>query len=122
MYGANGFHTGATNYKGNLLYTAEGQGDNVPSALTLMNPQKPYNTTILVNNCFGRQFNSLNDVVIHPKSKYIYFTDVTYGYVQDFRPLPGLRNQVYRFIEKTGALTVVADDFNMPNGVTFSPD
>ena len=112
---------GATNYKGQILYTAEGQGDTTPPALVLMNPQSPYNTTILVNNFFGRQFNSLNDVVIHPSGD-IYFTDVIYGFVQDFRPPPGLRNQVYRFVPGTGALTVVADGFVHPNGVTLSPD
>ena len=71
---------------------------------------------VLVNNYFGRQFNSLNDVAIHPTSKEIYFTDTLYGYLQDFRPVPGLRNQVYRMNPVTGAVTVVADDFTLPNG------
>lgn len=38
-------YTGATNYKGNIIFTAEGQGDDKPSALYLMNPVEPYNTT-----------------------------------------------------------------------------
>ena len=38
------------------------------------------------------------------------------GYLQDFRPPPGLRNQVYRYNDKTGAVTVVADAFTLPNG------
>ncbi|KAI1848955.1 hypothetical protein JX266_005383 [Neoarthrinium moseri] len=112
---------GATYYKGNIIYAAEGQGDNVPSALQLMNPVEPYNTTILVNNYFGRQFNSLNDIAINPRNGDIYFTDTLYGYLQDFRPAPGLRNQVYRLNAETGALTVVADGFVLPNGLTFSP-
>jgi len=33
-----------------------------------------------------------------------------------------LQNQVYRFNEATGALTVVADNFVLPNGITFSPE
>jgi gluconolactonase len=70
-----------------------------------------------VNNYFGRQFNSLNDVAVHPVNKDIYFTDTLYGYLQDFRPLPGLRNQVYRLNEATGAVTVVADGFTLPNGM-----
>ncbi|KAI0129442.1 D-lactonohydrolase [Xylariales sp. AK1849] len=113
---------GGTNYEGNIIFTAEGQGDDVPSALFLMNPLEPYNTTILVNNYFGRQFNSLNDVSINPRNKDIYFTDTLYGYLQDFRPVPGLRNQVYRLNTETGAVTAVADGFTLPNGVTFSPD
>jgi gluconolactonase len=36
---------GGTNYKGQILYAAEGQGDDVPSSLVLMNPVEPYNTT-----------------------------------------------------------------------------
>lgn len=73
---------------------------------------------VLLNNYFGRQFNSLNDVAINPRNKEIYFTDVTYGYLQDFRPTPGLPNQVYRFNEKTGLVSVVADQPNKPNGVS----
>lgn len=97
---------------------------------------------MLVNNFFGRQFNSLNDVTVNPRNKDIYFTDTLYGYYQYFRPEPGLKNQVYRLNPNTGALTVVADDFVLPNGkksgieqvfdiridswsgtgITFSPD
>ncbi|KAF4487997.1 gluconolactonase [Fusarium agapanthi] len=94
----------------------EGQGDKIPSALYLMNPEAPYNTTTLVNNFFGRQFNSLNDVSVNPRNGDIYFTDTMYGYWQYFRPEPGLQNQVYRFDPDTGALTVVADGFVAPNG------
>ncbi|KAJ6104727.1 hypothetical protein N7523_011047 [Penicillium sp. IBT 18751x] len=113
---------GATNYRGQIVFTGEGQGNEKPPSLWLMNPHKPYNTTVLLNNYFGRQFNSLNDVVIHPKNKDIYFTDTIYGYVQDFRPAPGLQDQVYRFNPETGAVTIVADGFDHPNGLTFSPD
>jgi gluconolactonase len=81
---------GGTNYKGNIIFAGEGQGDNVPSALYVMNPEAPYNTTseyliqkvkptlialALLNNYFGRQFNSLNDLVVHPKNGDLYFTD-----------------------------------------------
>ncbi|KAF4946051.1 hypothetical protein FSARC_14289 [Fusarium sarcochroum] len=113
---------GGTYYKGNIVFAGEGQGDDVASALYLMNPKSPYNTTVLLNNYFGRQFNSLNDVGINPRNGDLYFTDTLYGYLQDFRPVPGLRNQVYRYNFKTGAVTVVADDFTLPNGIGFSPD
>lgn len=43
------FHTnklaGGTNYKGQIIFAGEGQGDNIPSALYLMNPRSPHNTT-----------------------------------------------------------------------------
>jgi hypothetical protein len=61
----------------------------------------------------------LNDVAIHPKNKDIYFTDTIYGYVQDFRPAPGLQDQVYRLNPDTGAVTVVADRFDHPNGMSY---
>jgi gluconolactonase len=37
--------TGGTNYKGQIIFAGEGQGDNIPSALYLMNPRSPHNTT-----------------------------------------------------------------------------
>lgn len=75
--------------------------------------------TVLVNNYFGRQFNSLNDVVVSRRNGDIYFTDTQYGYWQNFRPAPGLPNQVYRLNPTTGALTVVTDEFVSPNGTFF---
>lgn len=136
-----GSNLGGTNYKGNIIFAGEGQGESVPSALYLMNPVEPYNTTrewaqrdlisqerfenqlranmteVLANNYFGRQFNSLNDVSVNPRNGDIYFTDTQYGYWQYFRPEPGLPNQVYRLNPATGALTVVSDAFVSPNGM-----
>ncbi|ETI29571.1 hypothetical protein G647_02024 [Cladophialophora carrionii CBS 160.54] len=113
---------GATLYRGQLLFTGEGQGNNTAPALYVMNPEPPYNTSILVNNYFGRQWNSLNDVAVNPRNGDVYFTDTLYGYLQDFRPSPELPNQVYRFNPSTGAVTTVADGFELPNGITFSPN
>lgn len=107
---------GAANYRGQIIYMAEGAGPDNTSNLVVMNPVEPYNTTVVLNNYFGRQFSSLNDVAIHPVSKDVYFVDTLYGFLQDFRPVPGLRNQVYRWNDQTGAVTVVADDFDLPNG------
>lgn len=76
--------------------------------------------TALLNNFFGRQFNSLNDVTINPRNDEIYFTDPSYGLSNNFRPAVGLPRQVYRFDEKTGAVAVVADGFIMPNGESHS--
>lgn len=86
-----------------------------------MNPVEPYNTTVLLNNYFGRQFNSLNDLAINPKNLDIYFTDPTYGESNNFRPAPGMQNQVWRYNDRTGAVTVAADGFVMPNG-TYLPN
>lgn len=59
---------------GSLLLVNSGRG-LLPPSITLANPEPPYNATVLLDNYFGRQFNSLNDVKIHPKSKAIFFTD-----------------------------------------------
>ncbi|KAI1194594.1 gluconolactonase [Nemania serpens] len=112
---------GAVNYKGQLLFAAEGQGADKTTELVMMNPREPYNTTVLLNNYFGRQFNSLNDISINPRNQDVYFTDPIYGFLQDFRPRAGLPHQVYRYNDRTGAVTVVADGLNQPNGIVFSP-
>ncbi|KAK4460104.1 Gluconolactonase [Cladorrhinum samala] len=111
---------GGTNYKDQILFLGEGQGDNIPPAIYLMSPQPPYKTKVILDNFFGRQFNSLNDASINPRNGEIYFTDPTYGHAQDFRPPPGLPKQVWRFNPDTGAVRVAADGFIMPNGIAFS--
>jgi gluconolactonase len=61
---------------------------------------------------------SPNDVVRKSDGS-IWFTDPSYGYLQGFRPPPARGDAVYRF---DGELHVVADDFDKPNGLAFSPD
>lgn len=100
-----------TPYKGNLLFATEGRGEDRPPGLTLVNPHPPYNSTVLINNYLGRQFNSLNDVVSLPSEEAIFFTDPTYGALQDFRPPPSevIRIQTYRFEPSTGVVRAVAE-------------
>ena len=45
--------SGATNYRGEIVFAGEGQGNSSPPALWVMNPQSPYNTTgvYLVFHC-----------------------------------------------------------------------
>ncbi|KAL1702074.1 hypothetical protein EV121DRAFT_282138 [Schizophyllum commune] len=105
-------------YYGKLLFINSGRGHR-PSSLTLTDPAPPYNTFVLLNNFYGRQFNSLNDVKIHPSGK-IFFTDTIY--LQDFRPDPTLPSQVYRLDPATGAVRAVADGFHKCNGLAFSRD
>ncbi|KAL2258015.1 hypothetical protein VTK26DRAFT_8841 [Humicola hyalothermophila] len=110
-----------TIYKDKLLFIGQGQGESIAPAIYLMDPVPPYDTKVLLDNFFGRQFNSLNDVAINPRNGDIYFTDPSYGHAQSFRRPPGLPRQAWRFNEASGAVTVAADGFNMPNGITFSP-
>ena len=36
---------GATNFRGQIIFTGEGQGADTPPTLYLMNPEEPYNTS-----------------------------------------------------------------------------
>ncbi|KAJ6466874.1 calcium-dependent phosphotriesterase [Mycena sanguinolenta] len=107
-------------YKGNLLLITSGRGP-LPPSIALVNPNPPHNATVLLDNFFGRQFNSLNDIKIHPSGK-IFFTDTTYGWLNHFRPEPLMPNQVYRLDPDTGSVRVVATDFDRNNGIAFSGD
>jgi gluconolactonase len=108
-------------FKGSLVLITSGRGP-LPPSIALVNPKAPNNATVLLDNFFGRQFNSLNDIKIHPTSGALFFTDVVYGFLNHFRPLPLMPNQVYRFDPSTGAVRVVATDFDKCNGIAFSPD
>ncbi|KAH8110004.1 D-lactonohydrolase-like protein [Phellopilus nigrolimitatus] len=112
---------GGTPFNGEILLATSGRGP-LPPSLVRVHPAPPYNSTVLLDNFFGRQFNSLNDLKVHPTSGNVFFTDVTYGFLGHFRPLPALPNQVYRLNPDTGSLRVVADGFDRCNGVAFSGD
>ncbi|KAF4583797.1 hypothetical protein EYR40_002288 [Pleurotus pulmonarius] len=112
---------GSGPFRGSLLFVGNGLG-TLPPAVTLVNPRHPHNVTVLLNNFFGRQFNSIDDVKIHPKSGKIFFTDVQYGFSLGIRPAPLMPNQVYRFDPDTGGVRMVADRFVRPNGIAFTND
>jgi len=67
----------------------------------------------------GKKLNSPNDVVVKSDGT-IWFTDPPYGINAKLKEQTG--NFVYRLDPKTKALTIVAKDFDMPNGLAFSPD
>ncbi|KAK4897315.1 hypothetical protein LTR27_004835 [Elasticomyces elasticus] len=111
---------GACNYQDKVLFCC--QGDlTTPSALVLFDPQTS-STEVMLNNLYGIQFNSINDVAINHETGDIWFTDPCYGYHQAFRPSPQLPSQVYRFRPSTGQIWCVADGFVECNGLCFSPD
>ena len=68
----------------------------------------------------GRRLNSPNDVVVRSDGS-IYFTDPAYGLprLSVGKELP--HNGVYR-LAPDGELVLLADDFEGPNGLAFSPD
>ncbi|KAL1858427.1 hypothetical protein Plec18170_002625 [Paecilomyces lecythidis] len=112
---------GGINYgKDHVLFCGQGSMTQ-PSGLYCMSTTAPYKTELLKGDFHGRQFNSVNDVVIHTDGS-IWFTDPIYGFEQGYRPSPCLPNQVYRWSPDTGSIRAVADGFGRPNGICFSPD
>lgn len=81
--------------------------------------------TVLADRFDGRRFNSPNDVVIKLDGS-IWFTDPTYGIDSDYEGYKADSEigacHVYRIDAASGAVTIVADDFEQPNGLAFSPD
>lgn len=81
--------------------------------------------TVLADAFVGKRLNSPNDVVVKSDGS-IWFTDPNYGIISDYvgrrnpQEQPGCR--VYRIEPQSGKITVVADDFSMPNGLAFSAD
>jgi len=90
--------------------------------------------TVLADRYQGRRLNSPNDVVVKSDGS-IWFTDPPYGIMSDYEgnksPSELDGNFVFRLdpaiAERqgpgaSGALSIVASDFDKPNGIAFSPD
>jgi len=76
--------------------------------------------TVLADRYQGARLNSPNDVVVRSDGS-VYFTDPPYGLrnATEGKELP--YNGVFRLTPE-GELLLVADDFERPNGLAFSPD
>lgn len=81
--------------------------------------------TVLADRYRGARLNSPNDVVVTSDGS-VWFTDPAYGIDSDYeghRADPELDGcHVYRVDPVTGEVAKVADDFERPNGLAFSPD
>jgi gluconolactonase len=81
--------------------------------------------TVIADRFEGKRLNSPNDVVVKSDGS-IWFTDPAYGIDSDYE---GHRAEseigacyVYRVDPHDGVCHLVADDFDRPNGLAFSPD
>jgi gluconolactonase len=81
--------------------------------------------TVLADRFEGKRLNSPNDVVVKSDGS-IWFTDPPfglYGFTEGEKAVPELpHTNVYRVDGQTGAISLVADDIDHPNGLAFSPD
>ncbi|WP_108681146.1 SMP-30/gluconolactonase/LRE family protein [Methyloceanibacter sp. wino2] len=75
----------------------------------------------LVDSWRGLPLNSPNDIV-EKSDGTVWFTDPNYGELQGFKPAAKIGAYVYRHDPASGETAVVADSFNKPNGLAFSPD
>lgn len=80
--------------------------------------------SVLLDRFEGKCLNAPNDLVVHSDGS-IWFTDPGYGIMMHYEGNKApfeLPRSVYRLDPERGEATVVADDFDRPNGLCFSPD
>ena len=102
------------------------QGTKVTLAQISSMNLKTSKVDTVVDQWRGLRFNSPNDVVVKSDGS-VWFTDPSYGYLQGFKDAPLIGDYVYCYEPPTkyqplGQISVVADSFNKPNGLAFSPD
>jgi gluconolactonase len=80
---------------------------------------------VLASQYQGKELNSPNDLTVKSDGT-IYFSDPTFGRVREdvgvLRPLTLDFRGVYRVAPDGSHLQVLANDFEQPNGLCFSPD
>jgi gluconolactonase len=80
--------------------------------------------TVIADSFSGKRLNSPNDIVVHPDGS-IWFTDPPYGInsnYEGFKAPKELKEAVYRVDGQSGAIALVTDELDGPNGLCFSPD
>jgi gluconolactonase len=115
-HGANGM---ASDHEGALIVCEQGSRWQAPRITRI--DRATGEAEVVVDGWRGLRLNSPNDVVVASDGA-IWFTDPSYGHLQGFRPPPEVGDHVYRHHPATGETAVVADSFDKPNGIAFSPD
>jgi gluconolactonase len=90
------------------------------SARRVTRTEKDGTVTVLADRFDGKKFNSPNDPVVRSDGS-MWFTDPTYGTPKgEEKEIEG--RYVYRLDPETKQVAKVADGFDQPNGLAFSPD
>ncbi len=114
-----------SNMANGLTYDREGRllaCEHATSRVTRTEPDGAL--TVLASHHDGKELNSPNDIVV-ARDGAIYFSDPIFGRVEYYgvprEPDLAFRG-VYRIDPKSGALKLLVDDFDQPNGLCFSRD
>lgn len=116
---------GATNWDDDsVLWCEQGlDSRNVASTLVIHHVDGHKTKTVL-SNFQGKPFSSLNDVVKHPTTGCVFFTDPDYGVEQSFKSSQReyAPNGIYVWNPATNQVRLLdASNYVKPNGVTFVP-
>ncbi|EXJ70055.1 gluconolactonase [Cladophialophora psammophila CBS 110553] len=118
---------GGIYHNGQIIWASSGGFNNLNGteqriALHSVDPTTN-KSTVLLNNFFGFYFNNMDDVTVHPTSGDLFFTDPDYPWFNGrVDTAPQLPTASYRFNPTTGALFLIDDTIEQPNGIAFSPD
>jgi len=116
---ANAANGMAVDLEGRLVVCEQGTPSR-PAAIGRLDPSTRLVET-LIDGWQGLPLNSPNDIVVKSDGT-LWFTDPSYGHLHGFRPKPQLADNVYRYDPRAERLSLVAGDFDKPNGLAFSPD
>jgi len=113
-----GHANGNTRDRQGRLVTCEHQGRRVTRT------EHDGRITVLADRYQGKRLNSPNDVVVKSDGS-IWFTDPPFGiigYYQGEKAEQEIPAAIYRIDPHSGAVDLVCDTVNGPNGLAFSPD
>ena len=114
------FRQPSQNANGNTLDRSGQLVTCVHSSRRVSVQEKDGTVRTLVDRFDGKKFNSPNDAVVKSDGT-VWFTDPPYGLPKgETKEQDG--NFVFRFDPKTKTTTLVAKEFDMPNGLCFAPD
>lgn len=118
---------GGTFRDGLIVFAASGGADDLPGgeqrvSIRTVDPATN-ESVVLLNNYYGFYFNNIDDLAVHPQSRDIFFTDPAYSWFNALTDTaPQLPIASYRFNPDTGAVFLIDDSLQQPNGIAFTAD